>query len=239
MSHLIHSSTNYEKFNNIYFNRPLCKKNLNKLIDLNKEKDRLHLFPIVVDKDLNIIDGQHRFEASKILEKPVHYVVDETKDNHWQQITEVNIAGKKHDITDLFKMLLADGDEHCKYVQDVKEELPFITVGDLCRYFFVKPAGNTTVVDEMRFRRHRMYESYNRLSVLKIFVQGFGYFKLNHINVFRRLLKVADISDAESIVETLKLKGFVPQKTWSNPTYKEEIARIYNKGKNHENRIHL
>ena len=49
MGNLIHESHNYNQFKIIDFNRSVCKKNLDKIIDLNKQRKRFHLFPIVVD----------------------------------------------------------------------------------------------------------------------------------------------------------------------------------------------
>ena len=113
---VILKTKNYEKFNFIDFNRALSPSNLKKLLDLNKEDFQLHNFPIVVDEELNIIDGQHRFKVSEMLESPIYYIVDVKIKPDVDTIHKLNIAGKRHTLADKVKMYAKDGKPGCSFI---------------------------------------------------------------------------------------------------------------------------
>ncbi len=64
----------YEKFKYIEGNRNIESKHVNELIKSISEKNLLSIRPIIVDKDFNILDGQHRLEAAKSLNLPIFYI---------------------------------------------------------------------------------------------------------------------------------------------------------------------
>lgn len=74
-------SKDYQRFHHINGNRTISSKKVKKIVD--DVNNGLNLFPYCpvivceVDGKLNIIDGQHRFEAAMSLDHPIHYVVAE------------------------------------------------------------------------------------------------------------------------------------------------------------------
>ena len=50
-------------------------RNLNKLADEIKKRNLLRFYPIIVDRDLVVYDGQRRLEAAKKLNVPIYYIV--------------------------------------------------------------------------------------------------------------------------------------------------------------------
>ena len=232
----IKKSYNYNIFRKIKYNRPICKKNLNKLITLNEKKDRFHLFPIVVDLGFNIIDGQHRFEACKKMEKPVYFIVDDDSENHWESITEVNQAGKKHNAGDVYEMLLKDNDKYCKMISTVVKEYPFITPGNLCHYFITNYTKDVTVLKLMQKRQHRIANFESRLNALRCFINTFGYFKLGHARVVFNLLTKFPQGAIAKYLSNLRAKGFIPISGWSSATFREELVRVHNKSRR-KNRV--
>lgn len=73
---LLKVTTNYDKFNFIKFNRKLNEGLVKRLMSSIKEIGYVTGKPVIVDKDMNIIDGQHRFEACKRLKLPIYYTVE-------------------------------------------------------------------------------------------------------------------------------------------------------------------
>ena len=72
----IYYSSDYKSFKKITGNRQLNETKIKHIIqDIDKGLDMLRYCPIVVAKDLSIIDGQHRFQVCKILKKPVYFVI--------------------------------------------------------------------------------------------------------------------------------------------------------------------
>lgn len=79
----------YSKFSFLKGNRDLVEGKINKL--LNDVKNGLDLFkycPILVSEDFHIIDGQHRFYASKKLGTNIYYII--VPDFTLAQIAKVN-----------------------------------------------------------------------------------------------------------------------------------------------------
>lgn len=58
-------------------NRPIYPKHVEHLVDSIKRDNRLHLKPIVVNKELIILDGQHRLKACEKLGIAIWYVINE------------------------------------------------------------------------------------------------------------------------------------------------------------------
>lgn len=75
-------TTNYEMFKTNTINRPIRKENVDKILDSITNKNMLHLRPIIVNKSMEIIDGQHRWEAAKKLQLDLYYVVHDESDDY-------------------------------------------------------------------------------------------------------------------------------------------------------------
>jgi hypothetical protein len=80
------STNQYHLFKTLRTNRWIDDHHVRNLVKAITKKNLLHLNPLVVDADMNVIDGQHRLEAAKKLGVPVYYI----KDDH---ISENDIAG--------------------------------------------------------------------------------------------------------------------------------------------------
>lgn len=122
MSRKILKTNDYEKFKFADFNRTINKANLKKLIKLGKESPRFHLFPIVVDKNNIIIDGQHRFEACKALGLPIFYIIEKKEDASVDLIYSLNVAGKKHTTEDKIRMLAKNGNRPAKTILELEQK---------------------------------------------------------------------------------------------------------------------
>ena len=75
-------TTNYDQFKFLEENRkivPNHQQNIQKSI---VQEDLLHINPILVDEDMNIIDGQHRLLSAKKLKRPIYYSVVSGIDVH-------------------------------------------------------------------------------------------------------------------------------------------------------------
>ena len=86
----IHITKNYNDFKFVKGNRAINYTHVNNLVDSIKEKDLQ--MPIIVDEKMNIIDGQHRFEAYRLLKKDVHFIIK--KNFNLNDIRQVNSVQK-------------------------------------------------------------------------------------------------------------------------------------------------
>lgn len=88
----VEKTQDYTKFNLLSGNRPIDKGHLRKLKKSIEENNRLNLHPIIVNKNFEIIDGQHRLQAAKELGVDIYYIKSDTiNDDH---LIESNVNQK-------------------------------------------------------------------------------------------------------------------------------------------------
>jgi len=97
----IKKTKSYDQFNILKFNRPLKKSQLRNLTNSIKKNNMLHLHPIIVDSDMNVIDGQHRLEVASELKASIYYLVDDNVD--MDHIMESNAAQKAWTTDDVIR----------------------------------------------------------------------------------------------------------------------------------------
>ena len=72
----VQTSTNYSDFKTLEENRAISQSHVNRLkMAIEDSPKILAVQPILVNEHMEIIDGQHRFQACKELNLPVHYTV--------------------------------------------------------------------------------------------------------------------------------------------------------------------
>src|SRR5574342_66982 len=70
----VEKTKNYEMFKIIKGNAPINLIHLNHLIEAIEKKNLLDARPILVNRNMDVIDGQHRLEAAKRLGLPIYYI---------------------------------------------------------------------------------------------------------------------------------------------------------------------
>ena len=89
----------YSLFSFLDNNRSVKRSHVENLKKKIKETDMTMCYPIMVDADMRIIDGQHRFYACKELGLPIYYVVDDDDDAE-QAMINCNKINKKWEMMD-------------------------------------------------------------------------------------------------------------------------------------------
>ena len=136
----IHVSTNYDNFKYLYFNREVNRNTVNRLVKITREKNRMMYYPVIVDHELQIIDGQHRFEACKQLNLPIYYVVMDASAT-WKDVYSMNTTGKKHSISELIMLVGKYGQNEGSdlselvSIHDDYKDTPML-IGTLANLFF-------------------------------------------------------------------------------------------------------
>lgn len=101
----IMKTNNYDLFKMVKGNRRVNQANYSKIIKSMKEEQLI--IPIVVNEKYEIIDGQHRFLASKDLGKPVYYFV--VNGYGIDQVKRANIASSNWKKEDYLEMFISEG----------------------------------------------------------------------------------------------------------------------------------
>lgn len=110
----------YDQFRYIAGNRKLNSIHLANLIESIKDKNLLPFNPIIVDKDMGIVDGQHRIQAAKNLSLPVYYTV--ANDIEFDDITRLNAFVQQWGIAEYLNAWIERGKEEYQKVQDFMEK---------------------------------------------------------------------------------------------------------------------
>ena len=69
----IYKTTDYSVFKYLKGNRAVNELHVRRLVEAIKEKDLQ--VPIIVDEKMNVVEGQHRLEAYKIVGNPILYIM--------------------------------------------------------------------------------------------------------------------------------------------------------------------
>lgn len=74
----VYKTKDYGKFGVYKFNRSINESLVKKIMESIAAIGYIHGKPVIVDKDMNVIDGQHRLEACKRLNLSVYYMITTT-----------------------------------------------------------------------------------------------------------------------------------------------------------------
>jgi len=99
-------TTDYEIFKLLKSNRQVHSAHVSKLMESIKTKNLIKDFPLIVNENYEVLDGQHRLEALKLLGLPVYYKtsIDMTTD----EISLINTMGKKWTLEDYLNQYAKD-----------------------------------------------------------------------------------------------------------------------------------
>lgn len=122
----LQATSNYEMFKIIDSNREINKNHLRKLINSITAKNLLYLFPLVINKKMEVIDGQHRLSAAKSLGIPVYYMIDNSITK--ADIAMMNSNRKGWGIKDYIYFHAKEGDKNYELLDKLLHEHPRLTV---------------------------------------------------------------------------------------------------------------
>jgi len=96
----IQKTKDYSIFNTVNFNRDKSKKHIQDVIKVIKKENLLHLHPILVNHNMEVIDGQHRLAAAKELDLEIFYI---QSDISYEHILASNLIQKNASLNDVIK----------------------------------------------------------------------------------------------------------------------------------------
>lgn len=112
----------YDMFSYIKGNRPVTKVHVNMLVKAISNKNLLHLAPILVNKSMQVIDGQHRLEAAKVLKVPVYYMVDSDATSNDAKV--LNTVINKWNLRNFIDAYVEKGNDNYIKLKQLMEDYP-------------------------------------------------------------------------------------------------------------------
>lgn len=235
----VEKTINYETFKILEGNRKIDRYHLKKLMISIQKNNRLNLHPIIINKDCEVIDGQHRLEAAKQLNLEIFYIKSDTiNDEH---LIECNANQKSWEVQNFIEYFC------------VKKCLPaYIELNLLLKSTGLKPKalmtiilGNVTneILDFLKTGKFIFPKNSNHKQLLDSYLNFISYVKDKRIKpfsmfsnhyfsrAFRWLIK-AEGFDYSLFLKKLDLRWFDLKPQRSSEDWYKLLVSIYN-FKNH------
>jgi len=169
----IYFTREYGAFKSILGNRDLSQTKINRIIrDIDNGLDMLKFCPIIVDKDMNVIDGQHRLFVAKKIKSNIWYVIADKLD--LIDIAKINSNTEKWKAKDFLNCYIVQGLKDYEVLED------FVTRHKISVGIGIKllMSGCITSSRDVTVRVKPAFER--------------GLFKVEHMEYAERLLSVAE-----------------------------------------------
>lgn len=129
----VEKTREYNQFKLLSGNRPVNKSHIKKLRKSIEANNHLNLHPIVVNKNYEVIDGQHRLECARQLGVDIFYIKSDTiNDEH---LIECNVNQKSFEVENYIDFFA------------VKEKKPeYIQLKDMLKSSGLKPKALLTLL---------------------------------------------------------------------------------------------
>lgn len=233
----VFSTRDYEKFKYIAGNRNVATSHLRSLIQSLEARPELAATrPILVNTDFEIIDGQHRFEASRALGLPVYYIVANNIDITTARL--MNSTQRAWKLKEYLDSYVKTG--HPQYVQfsELLEEYP-IPISAMILYcvgFQAKAGSKSFRNGSFKIMKDRELLRY-RLDSLKDTSQYFeNWNDIAFCIAFFQVLK-NDKFDPERFLQ--KLASTKMERQTTTRDYLREMERVYNFNSKPEAQVRL
>lgn len=131
----VESTTEYAFFKLEKRNRPIDDDHLERLYDAVAAKNLLREFPIVVNQDGVVLDGQHRLKVAEALGVPIYYIVSDIA--VLDDIPKTTAATKRWTISDWLHTWVVDGRQEYIKLAKYCRDYPFVPLNaaiSMCHY---------------------------------------------------------------------------------------------------------
>lgn len=115
----IETSTDYDKFKTIDGNREVDQPHVRRLAEEIALNDLTPYFPVLINENWEVIDGQHRFEVCKTLKLPVYYLQLPGLD--LTSVQRINTSSKRWSLRDYIKSHIQKGNDEYKVLLTFSE----------------------------------------------------------------------------------------------------------------------
>lgn len=234
------TTTDYKKFKKLLGNREVSPRRINKILASINAVGYI-TSPIVVNENMEIIDGQGRFEALKQLGLPIDYIV--VKGAGIDACLNMNIYQEKWRLIDYINSYVERGNENyrkLKYLLDTYKlfsiNVAVTSLNGIGRYNAQAIKGGTLVITDEEFKR--AIDNLNYISPLIPYAKKTNG-KLEPFFQAVIICRNMENVDEERLINKLK-ENIGIMSNWSDiPTAIQSIEDVYNKQLNPKNIIYM
>lgn len=235
----IHKTTDYGKFKVLDGNRDVNEEHLRRLTRSIDDEDLLQYNPIIINKNHEVLDGQHRLAAAKKLELPIYYLVKDKgilSDAH-----RLNANVRQWNLYDYLE----------SYIKQGKQE--YIKLKNFMEIYNLKISTAINLLDNDPLDIDRRRISQFKFGTLKIYnyaasvdlietVDALGEFCIDtdtprDRTFIQAIIDALKTVDANNLVKTLKANKQMIRRQINRKEFLRELEDVYNHRKNEENRV--
>ena len=228
----IYFTRDYGMFKSILGNRDLSQRKINRLInDIEAGLDMLRYYPILVDKEMNVIDGQHRLYVARKIKSNIWYIICEPVELN--DIAKINSNTEKWKYKDFLNAYVVKGVEDYKILEAFIKENP-IGMGNAAKLLMAGSinSGDKNLKTAMAFQRGefkvRFFEEASSImAVVNRFSSYHNYRTRNFITAVERMLK-AGKCDVDVLVKKFEDNLDAFDRCQSSKEYMTALEHIYN-----------
>jgi hypothetical protein len=233
-THKIYFTREYTWFKNIHGNRLLNESKINRIIkDIKAGLDILKYCPIIVDREMNVIDGQHRLFVAKKLKSNIWYVISDNLSLH--EIAKINSNTERWKAKDFIHCYSIQGNKHYKDLENFMDthNIPLGPALLLLRNGTTMSGGaGLTVKDEFesgRFQVKQLQKATEVVDMVKQFKKHPGFLKRGFIDAVCKLMEGGKC-DFEHLLKKFTGNPDALRECPDTKTYLKAIEDVYNIG---------
>lgn len=245
----IYSTTEYDKFKYQRGNRQLIESNVKTLIKKIKEKGYDTAFPVVVNKNMEIVDGQHRFEACRRLGLPIIFCFS-SNEGTLQETIDINNTRRNwnlQDFIDSYAELEYSSYITFKQLQEHYKYEPAVVLAMLLG----RPSGgsDTAKIKDGTFEiTINMLQSFNIINnefeqlknCIKCKKEKTAFGKKNFVEAYIDIRRSTNFNFKRMLTVLKKDEGsFISTEPGTGAVYarKKSLEQLYNRGLSDKNKI--
>lgn len=148
----------YSQFHMDNLNRNLNEDHAKKLLEKLKQNNSLTLEPILVDKTMKIIDGQHRFWALSQLGLPINYMID--NEISINDAAELNSNQRNWTVMDYVHVYANKGNANYQYLlKELAKYKSISQIGVIADIFSIWKGSRTGIPHKLRNGKYKFDRS--------------------------------------------------------------------------------
>jgi hypothetical protein len=221
----IHKTQDYDLFQRISGNRVVSQSHVNRLLEaIQEDPETITFNPIIVNQNMEIIDGQHRFEAIKRLGLEVYYI--QVGELGLHTVQKLNSVGKSWTPMDYAKSYAEIGNPNYETYIDFKLEFRF-NHEVLMRYLSLDNPITGTAFKNGTFKIIDAQKSYKYCTWLKELSEYYERATLRNVALGFLQIFMSPNYDHEQGLRQMKVYGNLFTEQALSNDYARELERIY------------
>lgn len=222
----IQETQDYTLFRRIKGNRIVSQPHVKRLLEaIKNDPEAITYNPVIVNENMEIVDGQHRLEAIKKLELPVYYI--QVNDLGLSTVQKLNSLSKMWSPMDYAKSFAENGNEDYRIYIDFKVKFKF-NHDVLMRYLALDTPMTGSLFKQGKFTVPNVARSYELATYLQDLQQF--YERAAYRNAASGFIIVASSPNYEHkrMYRQMKQYGHLLNEQALAVDYAREFERIYN-----------